>query len=287
MANVKELKKRIKSTKSTHKITSAMKLVSAAKLSKIQQRVLGMRPYSEEIFETIKTVSAIASEYSHQYFEKNDNPHKVLIVISSSKGLCGSYNNQLSKVVTSYIEKNPTAKIIFIGTKVKELIKVDYNEGEIFDHKEIQADESFLSGYAKGLADLFSNGEVGEINIAYNAFYSAMNCEPTIDKVLPIELDQEELKEIKSSYPFDFKYEPGANEILDVLVPEVYEDQFTKAWLDSQASEHGMRMVAMDNASKNCNEMIKNLTLKMNKIRQAAITTELIEVVSGAESLKG
>jgi F-type H+-transporting ATPase subunit gamma len=288
MANVKELKKRIKSTKSTYKITSAMKLVSAAKLSKIQHRVIGMKPYAEELLHTVKTVSAVAKEYQHVYFKSNENEFVDVLVISSSKGLCGSYNNQLAKQVKKFIENTElNVRVSFIGKKAKDLMRDFINEGETFDLPKSESGEDEVKKIASYFSNRFETGEVGKVFIAYNSFYSAMNCEAVIDQILPLSIDEEKAEDLKNEFPFDFKYEPSAESILDDLIPEIYKGHFVKAYLDSQASEHGMRMVAMDNASKNCEDMIKNLTLKMNKIRQAAITTELIEVVSGAESLKG
>jgi F-type H+-transporting ATPase subunit gamma len=288
MANVKELKKRIKSTKSTYKITSAMKLVSAAKLSKIQHRVIGMKPYAEELLHTVKTVSAVAKEYQHVYFKSNENEFVEVLVISSSKGLSGSYHNQLAKQVKKFIENTElNVRVSFIGKKAKDLMRDFINEGETFDLPKSESGEDEVKKIASYFSNRFETGEVGKVFIAYNSFYSAMNCEAVIDQILPLSIDEEKAEDLKNEFPFDFKYEPSAESILDDLIPEIYKGHFVKAYLDSQASEHGMRMVALDNASKNCEDMIKNLTLKMNKIRQAAITTELIEVVSGAESLKG
>lgn len=290
MANIKDLKKRIKSTKSTLKITSAMKLVSAAKLSKAQSRIVGLRPYSSELSETVRVVSSITQGYEHAYFKENeDNNRAHLLVISSDKGLCGGYNSQIVKTVRKFIQENPELdlKVNFIGKKAKEVVLGEVNVGKTFHFE--KADPSFdeIRKIAVEFAEGFTTGEVGKVFVIYNSFESAMSCHPTVEQVLPFSLPTDVKKEIMEKYPFDFKYEPTAVEILDTMVPEVYINSLFTAMLDSLASEHGMRMVAMENATKNCKDMIKKLTLKMNKLRQAAITTELIEVVSGAESLNG
>lgn len=286
MANIKDLKKRIKSTKSTLKITSAMKLVSAAKLNKAQSKINGLKPYSSELDKTIRTVAALATDYSHQYLETNSNPKKVLLVMSSDKGLCGGYNSNLVKRVRRLLnEENENYKVFFIGKKAKELLASEVNFGKIYTFE--KADPSFdeIKKISKELGNMFETGEVGSIEIAYNTFHSVISQEPVIKQVLPIALDPEEVEKIKEEYPFDFKYEPSPEKILDTLIPEVYFSNIQTSILDAIAAEHGARMNAMENATKNSKEMIRTLTLKMNKLRQAAITTELTEVVSGAESL--
>lgn len=289
MANIKELKGKIKSTKGTLKITSAMKLVSAAKLARAQQAITNSRPYADELADTIKTVSALVENYDHSFLNEDlENKRTALLVISSNKGLCGGYNAQLLKEVKRYLsETDEDVKVYFIGKKVRELIKDEVNEGKYFtfDGNEPTYDE--MRDVSEELSALFSAGEVGRIKVAYNSFQSAIAFTPTVKKVLPLTLSIEEKKELKDKFPFDFKYDPSPAEILDGLIPEVYGTSLYTALLDAIASEHGSRMAAMDNAVSNCKDMIRTQTLKMNKMRQAAITTELIEVVSGAESLNG
>ncbi|MCB9094771.1 MAG: ATP synthase F1 subunit gamma [Halobacteriovoraceae bacterium] len=289
MANIKDLKKRIRSTKGTHKITSAMKLVSASKLAKIQGRILGLKPYSHELFETVRIVSAITQNYKHPYFNDTDNKHAYLLVISSDKGLCGSYNSALVKEVRNFLETHSGLdfKVHFIGKKVREVIEKEVNKGEVFHFEKAEPSLEEMRKISEKLAEAFKTGEVGRVFVAYNTFHSAMSTEPVIRQLLPFGLPELEKEEIKTKFPYDFKYEPSAEEILETMVPEVYVNTLYTAALDAVASEHGMRMVAMENATKNSEEVIRDLTLKMNKLRQAAITTELIEVVSGAESLNG
>ncbi|TDJ07944.1 MAG: ATP synthase F1 subunit gamma [Deltaproteobacteria bacterium] len=288
MANIKDLKKKIKSTKGTYKITSAMKLVSAAKLAKAQQLILNARPYAKELESTLRDVSALVQEYSHDYLKDNHENHKsALLVISSDKGLCGGYNSQLAKEVKSFLTNNPEEKfsVYFIGKKVKEIIYKDVEVTKQYSFEKSEPTFKEMSEVGKELADLFVAGEVGKIYVAYNHFNSVISFDSTFKKILPMTLDKKAAKELKKEFPFDFKYEPGVEELLDELIPEAYIEILYASLLDANASEHGSRMAAMDNAAKNCNDIIKKLTLKMNKLRQAAITTELIEVISGAESL--
>ncbi|MEC7277552.1 MAG: ATP synthase F1 subunit gamma [Bdellovibrionota bacterium] len=288
MANIKDLKKKIKSTKGTLKITSAMKLVSAAKLAKAQQAIQSSRPYANELETTIKTISALVENYSHKYLESNNSNQEVLLVISSNKGLCGGYNSSITKEVRKYLaETDKDVKVYFIGKKVKDLIKNEVNMGEFYTFE--KADPSFLELEAVGneLARLFTMGEVGTVKVAYNQFNSAISFTSKVKQLLPMSLDNEEKKVLEEKFPFDFKYDPSPRSILDTLIPEAFSTTLYTCLLDGIASEHGSRMAAMDNAVTNCKEAIRSQTLKMNKLRQAAITTELIEVVSGAESLNG
>ncbi len=290
MANIKDLKKKIKSTKSTLKTTTAMKLVSAAKLGKAQQRITNLKPYAKELETTIKTVSALAKDYSHKYLESNEeNKQAYLLVISADKGLCGGYNSGLSKKVKAFIANNSEYdfKLFYIGKKVRDVIKNDYNSAKTFTFLKAEPNFDEIRAVADELSRAFSSGEIGKVFVAYNVFNSAISFTPTVNQVLPLGLDSTEVEQLQQDFPFDFKYEPSAESILDTLVPEVYINTVYTAMLDAIAAEHGSRMAAMENATKNSKEMIRKLTLKMNKLRQAAITTELIEVVSGAESLNG
>lgn len=289
MANIKELKKKIKSTKGTFKITKAMKLVSAAKLNKAQVRILGLRPYSVELEDTVRTVSALATDYMNEYFMAKENNKAVVLVISSDKGLCGGYNSSLAKTIRRFANehKDEDLKFFWIGKKVRDLIARDFNSGKTYTFAKQDASYEEVRKVADELGAMFINGEVGKVYVAYNSFISAIAFDSKVRQLLPMQVSATDKETIKGKYPYDFKYEPGAKEILDTLVPEVYLTTVYTCVLDAVASEHGSRMNAMENASKNSKEVIKKLSLKMNKMRQARITTELIEVVSGAESLNG
>ena len=289
MANIKELKKKIKSTKGTFKITKAMKLVSASKLNKAQARILGLRPYSTELEGTVRTVAALATDYTNDFFVQRDNKQSVVLVISSDKGLAGGYNSQLGKTVRRFIAEKPDEdlKFFWIGKKVRDLLVKEVNSGKTFTFAKAEPTYEEVRKVADELGQMFMTGEVGKVYVAYNSFISAIAFDSKVRQLLPMQVSAHDKDTIKTKYPYDFKYEPGAAEILDTLVPEVYLTTVYTCMLDAIASEHGSRMNAMENASKNSKEVIKKLSLKMNKMRQARITTELIEVVSGAESLNG
>ena len=288
MANIKDLKNKIKSTKGTFKITMAMKLVSAAKLNKAQIAIKGARPYANELEETIKSISALVQNYSHKYLEEDkENKRSILLVLSSNKGLCGGYNSSLAKEVKRFIaDSDEDIKVYFIGKKVRDLIKKEVNEGKFYTFEKQQPSFAEMQTVGNELAELFKTGEVGKVHVAYNVFHSAISFESSVRTLLPITLDETEKEKMKEEFPFDFKYDPAPEEILNTLIPEVYTSTLYTSLLDGVAAEHGSRMSSMDSAASNCKDVIKTLTLKMNKLRQAAITTELIEVVSGAESLK-
>ena len=287
MANIKELKKKIKSTKGTLKITQAMKLVSAAKLAKAQHNIVNSRPYARELEETIKVVSALVQNYNHEYLhDKDENKKAMLLVISSDKGLCGSYNSQLAKKVKQFVQETDfDLKLVFIGKKVRDLLPVTFNKGKTFTFAKVEPSFVEMENIGVELGELFTNNEVGRVLVAYNVFNSAISFDPTIKQLLPMTLDEAKKEEVREKFPFDFKYEPTPTEILNTLIPQTYISTLYTALLDGIAAEHGSRMSAMDSASSNCKKAIRTLTIKMNKLRQAAITTELSEVVSGAESL--
>ncbi|MCB9060554.1 MAG: ATP synthase F1 subunit gamma [Halobacteriovoraceae bacterium] len=289
MANIKELKKKIKSTKGTLKITMAMKLVSGAKLNRAQHAITSSRPYANELEDLIKTVSALVQNYRHDYLEENEeNKRSALLVVSSDKGLCGSYNSGLIKKVKAFInEIDEDFKVYFIGKKAKDILGKDVNTGKYFTFEKNEASFLEIQKVGQELGNLFKTGEFGKVYVAYNIFHSAISFESTVKKILPMTVNLDEKIKLKEKFPFDFKYEPNPKTILDHLIPETFISTLWTCVLDARAAEHGSRMTAMDSASGNCKEAIRTLTLKMNKLRQAAITTELIEVVSGAESLNG
>ncbi len=288
MANIKELKVRIGSTKSTLKITSAMKLVSAAKLSKAQGRIQGFKPYSSELDKTVRVAAALAENYSHEYLKESASKNAAILIISSDKGLCGSYNSSLYKKVKNFVQgdEDTNYKLFFIGRKVKELLARDgFEESKTFAYAKADPEFTEAQTIIKELANYFKNGEIGKLYVAYNSFVSAIEFNSTVKQVLPMTVNAEEKEELIKEFPVDFKYEPSAESILNTLIPEVLNTTVFTSMLDAVAAEHATRMTAMDNATTNSKEMIRSLTLTMNKLRQAAITTELTEIVSGAESL--
>jgi F-type H+-transporting ATPase subunit gamma len=265
-----------------------MKLVSAAKLNKAQQAILSSRPYARELDKTIKTASTLVENYTHNFLSAREGNRVAVLVVSSDKGLCGSYNSQVAKAVRNFARKHEgEAKYYFIGKKAWELLESEVNTAKRFKFKKSEPSVNEIREVASELSNLFSVGEYDKIYVCYNLFKSAISFETNVRQLLPFVLGQEEKAEVVSAFPFDFKYEPSPSEILDEVIPESYFTTLYTSILDAIASEHGSRMASMDSASKNCKDAIRKQTLKMNKLRQAKITTELIEVVSGAESLKG
>ena len=288
MANIKELKKKIKTTKGTLKITSAMKLVSASKLARAQLAVQQARPYAKELEETVKTVSALCESYDHDYLKEAKNTRSHLLIISANKGLCGGYNSLLAKEIKTFCGRSDfEVDVSFIGKKVRDVMLGERLKGKLHVFERNEPTFTEIKKIADELAEDFLSGVVGKVFVAYNKFHSAMNFTPTVSRLLPIILEEDKRELLKEEYPFDFKYEPDSQEILDSLIPEMFVCSFWLCMLDGLAAEHGSRMTAMDSAVTNCKEAIRAQTIKMNKLRQAAITTELIEVISGAESLNG
>lgn len=289
MANIKDLKVKIKSTKGTLKITTAMKLVSAAKLNRAQIAIQSSRPYASELENTIKTISALVKDYDHPYLKENpENKQTALIVMAGNKGLCGGYNSAVAKKVRLFLkETDLDCKVYFVGKKGRDFLAKEVNFGKYYEFEKTEPTFAEMQSVGMELGDLFKTGEFGRVLVCYNIFKSAISFDTTIKQVLPLSLEVAEKEELKKQFPFDFKYDPSPEVILDSLIPETLMSTLWTCQLDAVAAEHGSRMSSMDSASSNCKEAIKTLTLKMNKLRQAAITTELIEVVSGAESLNG
>ena len=294
MPNLDDLKKRIGSVKSTQKITKAMKMVAAAKLRRAQESAESSRPYADSMRDLI---GAISSGYSPTSTERNlltgdenDNVH-MLILFTSERGLCGGFNSIVTKSLREKIvnlqKENKTVKIICVGKKGYDILKRQYSEiiTEVIDMREVK---SVTYQDAKNISDkiikMFFDGEFDKCSIFYNKFQSVISQIPTEQQIVPIELEEDSSNEgTTDQSAFDF--EPGESEILEELLPLNFTIQIFKALLESAASEQGARMSAMDNASRNASDMIDNLTLFYNRSRQAVITKELIEIISGAEAV--
>jgi F-type H+-transporting ATPase subunit gamma len=295
MPNLKEVRTRISSVKSTQQITSAMKMVAASKLRRAQNAIVQMRPYAAKLKEILQGLSASldsadgGSEYSEQR-----QPNKVLIVlISSNRGLCGAFNANVVKTGQALIEQkykdqfdNGNVSVVTIGKKVSEYFS-RHNVSIIDKYDHIFDDLTFenVNAIAEKMMGLFTSKEFDRIEIVYNQFKNAATQLLVSEQFLPVELLQEDTE--ISGPKVDYIFEPSKEEIVRDLIPKSLKVQFYKAILDSFASEHGARMTAMHKATDNAQELIKSLNLSYNKARQAAITNEILEIVSGAEALKG
>ncbi len=284
MANLKEIRNRISSVSSTMQITSAMKMVSAAKLKKAQDAITAMRPYADKLTELLQSLSATLDADSGSKFSAQREVNKVLIVaITSNRGLAGAFNSNIIKEVnrlTSETYANQEVSYVAIGKKAndafKKTSKVIANHSEVFDDLTFEN----VAAIAQDLMDRFVEGEFDKIEIVYNKFKNAATQIVMTEQFLPIVPVEGE-----ANVTSDYIFEPGKVQIVEQLIPKSLKTQLFKGLRDSFASEHGARMTAMHKATDNATELRDQLKLTYNKARQAAITNEILEIVGGAEAL--
>jgi len=290
MPSLKDLKNRIGSVKSTQKITSAMKMVAAAKLRKAQEQALASRPYTSLMDNIVSKIASKASGSSIDLLVgKPENKTHLLVVFSADRGLCGGFNGSITRTVRSEVKKlkddGIEVKLLMVGKKSADALNRDF--GDIFvekiDGKSAKPNYSDAEVLAKKIIDLFEDGQFGVCKVIYNKFVSAITQEVTFKSLIPVEVRQNEAEKDNSSSIYYF--EPGEEEILNDLLPRNLATQLFSSQIESTASELAARMTAMDNATRNAGDMIDNLTLQYNRTRQAVITKELIEIISGAEAL--
>ena len=291
MANLKEIRTRITSVESTMQITSAMKMVSAAKLKRAQDAITQMRPFAQKFNEILLNVSSSVEGGDHRLMKKSNGKKVLLIALSSNRGLCGGFNSNVIKEVKRVIKENPDKEysILPIGKKVFDAFKKStlINSSELLPKEcELIWDNlnyNYIVEAVMKVINAFENNVYDESFIIYNSFKNAAVQELINEKFLPVEPIEDSRESISSDYIF----EPNQEEILNELIPNSLKIKFYKALLDSFASEHGARMTAMHKATDNATEMKKELTLFYNKARQASITSEILEIVAGAEALGG
>jgi F-type H+-transporting ATPase subunit gamma len=287
MASLKSIRKRITSVKNTRQITKAMKMVAAAKLRRAQESVLAARPYAEKLEEMLIRLSSSGGAGDHPLAPKEKAAKALLIVISSDRGLCGGFNATICKSAEAFIRENSSRfaeiNLLTIGRKGFEYLRkratVRKNYSNILSTMSYQ--EASLIG--QELIEGYLADEYDVVYLLYNSFKSVMSQDITLKQLLPIEPPQGP----EEDFHPEAIYEPSKEELLAELFPKNVEVQLFHAMLESIASEHGARMTAMDSATKNATDMIAKLTLQYNRARQAVITTELMEIISGAESIKG
>jgi len=295
MPSLDDLKKRIASVKSTQKITKAMKMVAAAKLRKAQEAAEQSRPYADNMKNLMDSISRgfIQTDSSRNLLTGSDEDKTYLLVLfTSERGLCGGFNSQISKSLKEKIvelqKQNKEVKIICIGKKGYDIIKRQYSE-LIVDTIDLSEIKSVQYGDAKEISDriikMYFDAEFDKCLIFYNKFKSVISQVPTEQQVVPAEIVEQTDNEDKVIDNNFIEFEPNEKEILEELLPLNFAVQIFKALLESSASEQGSRMSAMDNASRNASDMIDSLTLFYNRSRQAVITKELIEIISGAEAV--
>jgi F-type H+-transporting ATPase subunit gamma len=286
--NLKEVRNRIKSVTSTQQITKAMKMVSAAKLRRAQDRITQMRPYSVKLQEMLSNiVAATEGDMNISFAKEREIKNVLLVVVTSDRGLCGGFNSNIIKtakklIAEKYTDKNVT--ILPVGKKASEAFKrLNANVIDTYVGMFSNLSFDFASQVPQWMMNEYAAGNYDAIEIIYSQFKNAATQIFTSEQFLPVAKP----KNSSGSKKSDFIFEPNKEDIVNYLIPKILNTQFFKALLDSNASEHGARMTAMDKASDNANELLKDLKVLYNRQRQAAITTELTEIVSGAAALSG
>ena len=287
MANLKEIRSRITSVGSTMQITSAMKMVSAAKLKRAQDAITQMRPYANKLTELLENLSAsLDADDGGTYSKERAIKNVLLVTITSNRGLCGGFNSYIIKSAKALMNdefENVNVEVLSIGKKSSEYFtKNDFNV--VSTHDALFNDLTFenVSNVAEDIMRKFVDGNYDKVVLVYNQFKNAATQIIMNENYLPIQTTSNEGEQIG-----DYIFEPGKKEIVEELIPKSLKTQLFKAILDSHAAEHGARMTAMHKATDNASELKKDLTLTYNKARQAAITGEILEIVGGAEALNG
>ncbi|MBQ4355488.1 MAG: ATP synthase F1 subunit gamma [Bacteroidales bacterium] len=292
MGNLKEIRTRITSIESTQKITSSMKLVSAAKLRRAQTAIQHLRPYSQKLNEILANLAGSSTGTEQLPLFQQRDPEKVVIVaITSNKGLCGAFNANIIKTVNrliadKYAEQHQAGnvRLICIGKKGNDQLGKSYPVALSNENLLDNPDFTELSAIADDLVTQFLHHEVDKVDIVYNQFLNSATQRVTVEEYLPVAPVEHDGKEKTT---LDYIIEPSPDQLLQELIPRILRTQLYKTLSDSIASEHGARMTSMTKATDNASEMLHELRLKYNNARQSSITNELIEIVSGADALKG
>ncbi|MFT4524262.1 MAG: F-type H+-transporting ATPase subunit gamma [Granulosicoccus sp.] len=287
MAGLKEVRERITSIGSTMQITSAMKMVSAAKLKKAQDRITQMRPYSEKLTEILQNLSGELEGTDGKYSAERDVEKVLVVAVASNRGLCGGFNAYVNKKVGVLINETYAGKevsVLAIGKKVSDYWTKRGNLAS--QHNELFDDLTFenVAAVTETVMDAFANGDYDHVVLVYNQFKNAATFNTSTEQFLPVVSAATE-HGVKTT-SVDYIFEPGKGEILEDLIPLSLKTQIFKATLDSNAAEHGARMTAMHKATDNASDMLKELKLTYNKARQASITNEILEIVGGAAALE-
>ena len=290
MASLKDIKKRIATVKNTQQITKAMKMVSAAKLRRAQDAVVAARPYADKMADVLSSLALRVDAESNALLAERGKGKALIVLITGDRGLCGGFNVNIAKAAERFIRENKEGfesyELLIVGRKGNDYLKRRAGMEIYKVHENLvgTGQVSYPTGALLGqeVIELYRGGEYDSVFLVYNAFQSAMTQIQTVTQLLPIVP-----KVVDDGVQVtDYIYEPNATEVLDEILPKHIEVQIFRSLLESSASEHGARMTAMDSASKNASEMIGKLTLQYNRARQAAITKELLEIISGAESIK-
>lgn len=282
MPSLLDIRRRIRSVKNTQQLTKAMKTVSAAKLRRAQERVVSARPYANQLRRVLGNLAGKIDTISHPLLERRPEERILILLVTADKGLCGAFNSNLTKAAQNFLREHPgqDIRLFCAGKKGRDFFRrrgvTIAGEYTNFMSK---LDVAHARDISQELIQSYSNGDVDAVYIIYNEFKSAIQQRVMVEKLLP--LGGSELAESTAAH-VDYIFEQDPQQVFNRLLPRYVEIQVFRALIESAASEHGARMAAMDTASRNAGEMIETLTLNMNRVRQAAITREIIEVVSGA-----
>lgn len=285
MASMRDIKRRKGSIQSTQQITKAMKLVSTVKLQKAKNRAEQTNPYFNYMYRTVTSMLAKSGSINHPYLMPGESKKKAVVVITSNRGLAGGYNSNITKLVTGSGLPKEDVEIYSVGNKGRDALE---RRGYT-----IKRDASYIiespsyedaAALCKQVLSDYTNGEIGEIYLAYTHFKNTVSHEPKLIKLLPVEFDEKELKGETDSNVL-MNYEPNEEEALDMIIPKYVTSLFYGALVEAVASENGARMQAMDSATSNAEDMISDLTLKYNRARQGSITQELTEIIAGASAI--
>ncbi len=284
MASMRDIKRRRESVQSTQQITKAMKLVATVKLQKARGKAESNKPYFNMLYDTICSILSMTKNVDHRYLRDNDCDKKAVIVITSNRGLAGGYNSNIVKLITNGDFAKEDTYIYAVGKKgVEGLARKGYNIYKDFSEVINEPLFSDATQMTKELLMQYTQGEIGEIYIAYTNFKNTVTQEPVLRKLLPLSADDFEERDIDDKLLMNF--EPTPEEVLDRVIPKYMSNIIFGAFLESVASENGARMQAMDSATSNAEDMIASLSLKYNRARQSAITQELTEIIAGADAI--
>jgi F-type H+-transporting ATPase subunit gamma len=283
MPSLLDIRRRIRSVKNTQQLTKAMKMVSAAKLRRAQERVLSARPYANQLRSVLGSLAGKLENISHPLLEVRPEEKILAIVVTADRGLCGAFNANIIKAAQTFLTETPAPdkRMFAVGKKGRDFFKRrTVNIVSEYINLFTKLDVAHARDISQQVTEMYSKGEVDAVYLIYNEFKSVIQQRIVVEKLLPLGSDDVQTTQAQASVDYIFEQPP--QEILNRLLPRYVEIQVFRALLESAAAEHGGRMAAMDAASRNAGEMIDLLTLNMNRVRQAAITREIIEVVSGA-----
>lgn len=294
MPSLKDIRVRIETTKNTQQITKAMKLVSAAKLRKAQHQIVNMRPYAHTLMKVIANI-ALTGRVDHPLITPREEVRKILVfVLSSDRGLAGGFNAQINRYAEAYLKearaKYDVVDTIFIGRRVGDyFMKRGVKPLEAITRLDKDISYTLAAGMAEKVMKAYLEGTYDEVRVIYNEFKSAISQKVTVETLIPVDVTAQARatsEGVDAGFSQDLIFEPAPEKIIEDLLVKHFTVQVFRAMAESVAAEHGARMTAMENATNNAKEVLNKLTLTYNKVRQEKITTELIEIVSGAEALK-